>query len=97
MIYKTQDGVNVIQFGTGDICVTCIGDEFGDHLDSLGLFQIPNREIGEYLPEYDGKPAIKTHTRLYFTDPKSIDIVISHLQKIKESIVQEQQPKKDGE
>ncbi len=91
MIYKNEDNINVIQFGTGDIEV---GD--GRVLEAKGKEMYPclffaekeAAEIGKYrYPEKIHEPAelrSDAHTMFVFTDIRSFDVVIGHLQKAKE-------------
>lgn len=92
MIYKNEDGTNVIQFGTGDIEV---GN--GRILESKGKKSFPccifaqsdkRRKIGESInPGHEDDPDEErsdSNTTFIFTDPRSIDVVISHLFQAKE-------------
>lgn len=94
MITKDEDGSNVLVFGSGDI-------EIGSgHLDDpdenwgfVTFSKGKKGEIGretEVMGEYGCNPeamGFKHHTRLCFTDTKSIDVVIEHLEKAKKAML----------
>ena len=91
MFFTTEKGVNVIQFGTGDIEIG------GTHLvndDKIGAVYLtplkvplePNTVI-DRTKEHTAKMTdgdLGVHTRLIFTDVRSIDALIHELNKAKE-------------
>ena len=87
MFFTTEDKVNVIQFGNGDIDVSAgLIDELDKTIGCLSLSPREPSEIGTVNER--GECMLDTmcdvHTRLIFTDPKSIDVVIEYLQQAKE-------------
>mgnify|MGYP000129709624 CR=1 FL=1 len=91
MIYKNEDGTNVIQFGTGDIEVGNgrVPEEKGEESFPCCMFvEKTEGEIGKFVnPDSVGEPAkprSDAHTLFVFTDPRSVDVVIDHLQQAKE-------------
>jgi len=92
MIYKNEDGKNVIQFGTGDIEVGNgrIPTEDGERMYPCVVFipKNPPGEIGKFCnPDTINDPAKQrrdAHTTLIFTDIRSFDVVIDHLEQAKE-------------
>lgn len=96
MIEQDKRGINVIVFG-GDIAVSA------GHLDdpdknwtfvSFGL--CAKGEIGRLIRYHSGygcqpdRLDFDHHTRLVFTDPKSIDVVISKLKKAKDYMIEDE-------
>jgi hypothetical protein len=90
MIYR-ENNINVLEFGTGDICVVCIGKKVDSELYGVGFLQTDPIEIGKYRPEYDGitEDEFKPEVKMTFSDIRSIDVVIDHLQKVKDSMEKE--------
>lgn len=91
MIYKNNDNVNVIQFGTGDIEVADgrVSTNSGTEMYPCVCFnQSHSGEIGRITrPEMVGKPAelrSDVHTMFVFTNIKSFDVVIDAIKKAKE-------------
>lgn len=89
MFYKDDTGINVIQFGTGDIeCTAGLLDLPDETIGSVGFIPQTNQPIGgpaERSKNDDGECKLETmaHTRLVFTKVESIDVLIEQLQKIK--------------
>lgn len=91
MIYKNNDGTNVIQFGTGDIEIgngrVLLDDEKAMYPCCVFIEKEPG-EIGAFChPDKIDNPAElrpEAHTLFVFTNPKSIDVVIDHLSQAKE-------------
>ena len=92
MIYRNEDNTIVLQFGTGDIEV---GNGRVISVDEKEMFpccifaqQDCNNEIGKLLnPDAVNDPAEPRPDAclsFVFTDPRSIDVVIHHLQQAKE-------------
>lgn len=92
MIYKNEDGTNVIQFGTGDIEVGNgrISSHDKKEMSPCVIFaeQKGPNEIGSFCdPDAKNEPAKPrpdAHTLLIFTDIQSFDVVIDHLNQAKE-------------
>ena len=102
MIYRNEDGTNVLQFGTGDIEV---GNGFMDDVDVFNPCVIfveqeerPIGEIGQVSEKLDGECTLRSdaHTMFIFTDVRSIDVVIDHLQQAKEGMLKEPTSQKQG-
>ena len=91
MIYKNDYGTNELQFGTGDIEV---GNGRIPSNDEKQMYpcciftQKEPGEIGAYCnPDAKNEPAEQqpdAHTLFVFTDIRSIDVVIDHLNQAKE-------------
>ena len=95
MIEK-NDGVNVLVFGSGDIEVTSgQADDPNVNYGNVCFGQGRKGEIGrdmEIYGEYGCNPQaveIPHHTRFIFTDTRSIDVVISHLEKAKKLMAED--------
>jgi len=93
MIYKNDDGANVIQFGTGDIEVgngRTLTDNAKFTYPTLFLTETAPGDIGRLITEFasegDAVQRIDAHTLLVFTKVESVDVVIHHLEKIKERL-----------
>lgn len=91
MIYKNEDGTNVIQFGTGDIEVGNgrVLEEKGKEMFPCVMFMEKEvGEIGKYChPDKvtdPAEPRPDAHTIFVFTDIRSFDVVIGNLQEAKE-------------
>lgn len=92
MIYKNENGKNVIQFGTGDIEVgngrVISNDKKEMYPCLIFVQQEKETEIGVSVnPGHENDPAEQrsdAHTTFVFTDPRSIDVVIDHLYQAKE-------------
>lgn len=90
MIEKDDAGVNVIVLGSGDIEV-CSGhlDDPEENWTFVSFGQSTPGEINRVIKEEDAHGCksdtigFKHHTRLAFTDPRSIDVVIHHLKEAK--------------
>jgi hypothetical protein len=87
---KDENGIKVLEFGSGDICVVCIGNKIGAELFGVGFIQTDSVEIGTYRPEFDGMTEAQAmiEVKMTFNNTKSIDVVIDHLQKVKDSKTQ---------
>ena len=90
MIYKNEDGCNVIQFGTGDVevCNGRVPSNSGDKMfPCLILNETKPGEIGAFChPESINDPAEErcdANTMLVFTDIRSFDVLIDHLNQAK--------------
>ena len=91
MIYENEAGINVIQFGTGDIevCNGRVPDSTEKEMMPCVIFAKKEPgEIGAYTdPDAVGRPATikdNAHTMMVFTDIRSFDVVIGNLQQAKE-------------
>ena len=95
MIYKNEDNVNIIEMGTGDIEVA-FGVTTTCKSPCVAFTQQENKDpnIGEIskqaLKKYgSGRTTrIDTHTMLVFTDPRSVNVVIEHLQNVLKYLTQ---------
>ena len=87
MFFKTEEGINVIQFGTGDIGITAgLLDLPEETIGSVALTPKDPNEIGAEFNTGDEcklDTMIGCHTRLVFTDKRSIDVLIDRLEKCK--------------
>ena len=87
MFFKTEEGINVIQFGTGDIGITTgLLDLPEETIGSVALTPKDPNEIGAEFNTGDEcklDTMIGCHTRLVFTDKRSIDVLIDRLEKCK--------------
>ena len=87
MFFKTEEGINVIQFGTGDIGITTgLLDLPEETIGSVALTPKDPNEIGAEFNTGDEcklDTMIRCHTRLVFTDKRSIDVLISELTRCK--------------
>jgi len=85
MIYKNDDGSNVIQFGTGDIYVGNGRVSSNDEKHSYPCCSFTEQkagEIGRGINRQQENKVIKeneVHTLFVFTDIKSIDVLIEQL------------------
>jgi len=92
MFFKDDTGINVIQFGTGDIEVTAgLLDLPKETIGCVSFISQGEMEIGgeaERAKTDDGECKLDTlaHTRMVFTDVKSIDVVMEYLQKAKDDM-----------
>jgi hypothetical protein len=92
MFYKNDAGKNVIQFGTGSVEVgngrVLSNDKKEMYPCVVFIPQNPPGEIGKFChPDKLDDPAENrddAHTTLVFTDIRSFDVVINHLQDAKE-------------
>ena len=88
MIFKDEHGINVVQFGTGDVLVAAgtLKSEEPKEVVSVSFCQKDSGEIGVKYPELSGKfdCDINGHTRFVFTKVESIQVVIEELEKAKE-------------
>lgn len=97
MFYVDEDGVNVIEFGTGDVLVACgILDDPTISVGSVSLIPQEARELGAehcLIDENGGECPLDTdvgvHTRLLFTATESIDVLIEHLIGAKKAMQEE--------
>lgn len=85
MFFTTDEGVNVVQFGEGDILV-CAGmlrpeDVDNEHIGSVSLVPRKPHPINSRDLSAGGKPDtdLGVHTRLIFTDIRSIDVLVDEL------------------
>lgn len=91
MIYKNEDGIRILEFGTGDIEVANGFVHNSDETCVLFTAQKPDN-IGEVsqqaLEKYGEKAVVRTdgHTMFVFTDPKSIDVIIDQLTQAKNNL-----------
>jgi hypothetical protein len=87
MFFKTDEKINVIQFGTGDIGITAgLLDLPEETIGSVALTPKDPNEIGSEFNTGDEcklDTMIGCHTRLVFTDSRSIDVLIDRLEKCK--------------
>ena len=87
MFFKTDEKINVIQFGTGDIGITAgLLDLPEETIGSVALTPKGQNEIGSEFNSGDEcklDTMIGCHTRLVFTDKRSIDVLIDRLEKCK--------------
>ncbi len=89
MIYKNDDGVNIIQFGTGDIevCNGRVNDYDGEYsYPCLLLTEKEPGEIGNYTMNTNNEPAKESlypDISFVFTDIRSVDVIIDQLKDIK--------------
>lgn len=85
MFYKSDSGVNIIEFGTGDIevCGTILKER--NEVGCLYLIPQDPVPVGDWIDRSEENAAgltdedLGVHTRLIFTDPKSIDVVVEQL------------------
>jgi len=91
MIYKNDFGCNVIQFGTGDIEVgngRVMSNDEKEMFPCCTFVEKPAGEIGALChPESKDDPAEERediHTAFVFTDVRSVQVVIDHLEEVKE-------------
>lgn len=94
MIFEDEDGVNVIQFGTGDIEVAAgMVDDPEETIGTVSFAQQRPGEIGgiSQRSKKNDECVLDTfaHTRLVFTDTRSIDVVIDHFRKCKRFMEEE--------
>ena len=98
MIFKDEVGVNTIQFGTGDILISVgfLDDPNIDYTPSIAFGEQEEGKIGRQgnpHPLYGDECHIQTtqeiHTKLTFTNTKSIDVLIGMLQQAKEDMITE--------
>lgn len=91
MFFTTNNGVNVIQFGSGDIEVGPATIKGNSKIGTVSL--IPTKKpmkIGEEIDRSKERKAgmtdadIGVHTRLVFTDSRSIDVLVEALLKAKQ-------------
>lgn len=88
MIFKDEDDVNIIQFGTGDIEVAAgMIDDPEETIGTVSFVQQQPGEIGSISQRSmkNDECVLDTfaHTRFAFTDTRSIDVVIDHLMRCK--------------
>lgn len=99
MIFTDEDGVNVIQFGTGDIGVTSgMIDDPSETIGCVSLTQKDEAPIGEDWVHSDEcvlDTSIGVHTRLVFPVVESIVVLISQLEKCKNAMLNEINQKED--
>ena len=93
MIAKNEDGTNVLEFGTGDIEVANGFTDDPEDQNPCVVF-IPQKpgEIGargQSYEKYGDECHVRNdaHTMFVFTDIRSIDVVIDHLNQARESMV----------
>ena len=88
MFFTTDDKVNVVQFGSGDIEVSgSLLDEPTETIGCLALIPRTPGEIGKSVPKREEcvlDTMIGVHTRLTFTDIRSIDVIIDQLKIVKQ-------------
>ena len=93
MFFQDDDMINVIQFGTGDIGVTAgVLDEPDQTIGCVSLIPKEAAEIGstyEHSDECVLDSMIGCHTRLVFTDARSIDVLIKYLKRCKKIMLKE--------
>lgn len=96
---KNKDGEKVLEFGTGDICVMCVGNKPETELYGVTFMNIEGTEVGAEKPEYSGlkKEDLPTEVTMTFSDPSSIDVVVEHLEAVKASLLEEAKIKEGGE
>ena len=94
MIEKDENGINVIVFGSGDIEIGAGHlDSTGDNWVFVSFGQSVKGKIGRQIrdySEYGCQPELmefKHHTRLVFTNLKSIDVVMAKLIEAKKRMV----------
>ena len=89
--YRDHSNLAHVRFGRGDVLLQALQ---GRHSGAVGLllFDGPAGEIGRDMSELDPAetPDIRTHDTvlLSFSDPRSIDVVIEALKRMKERLVQ---------
>lgn len=99
MFFTTDDDVNVVQFGTGDIAISgSLLDDVDGTYGAVSLIPQEKAPIGkerDFRAEHDGECVLDTdldvHTRLVFTKTASIDVLIKHLLKAKAAMIKEQE------
>ena len=98
MFFTDDDGTNVIQFGNGDIEVAhgVLADPT-ETFGSVAFIPCPPGEIGRHNPNNVTEECSLdvdrgVHTRLVFTDIKSIEGVINQLEKCKEAMLRDTNP-----
>jgi len=94
MFFTTEEGVNVIQFGTGDIDVAAgLIDEVDMTIGSLSLSPRSPSKIGTISKRECALDIMfGVHTRMIFTKVESIDIVIKYLQEVRRYMVTDASP-----
>ena len=93
MISKNEDGTNVLQFGTGDIEVANGFTDDPEDPNPCVVF-IPQKPgvigaIGQSYEKYGDECHVRSdaHTMFVFTDIRSIDVVLDHLNQARESMI----------
>ncbi len=92
MITKTEDGVNIFVFGSGDIKIGAGLDCKNMEIPMVTFSQGDTSPIGEVdenactRDENGYLRDTKAHTRFYFEKEESIDLLILMLEKAKEKI-----------
>ena len=81
--------------GNGEYKVIACGGKNKERGKFYALAILPNsdglvREVGEYLPESITFINDDTDIAIYFTNIKSIDVVIDRLEKVKEFIINDE-------
>ncbi len=94
MFYTTDFGMNVIQFGTGDIEVSngrVLVDNEKEMFPCVTFAKIQPGKIGDFCsPDKHHEPAEQRddiHTCLIFTDIRSLDVLLESLQEVKRRFI----------
>lgn len=84
MIYLYQ-GVNVIEFGRGDIAISAGILRDSPHIGTISFCQVSRTNVIGTRDIFQKQTDLErgVHTRLVFTDMASIDVLIEQLQKAK--------------
>jgi len=98
-MFYFHNGVPRIQLGTGDVAVGVL--KFYDNpnkIAGIAFTQCEPTEIGSDMPDLDGKRENEVNAvfELLFTDVRSIDVVLSRLEKAKEIFLQHQNVKEEA-
>lgn len=88
MKYKDNNGIEVIEFGSGDTGIGVLGDLETSDFFGVNFFPIPPVNVGDDLPEYDNKLdyEVDTFIKLCFTKSSSVQVLIEQLQRVKDSL-----------
>ena len=92
MKIESDDGITVIEMGTGDTLVTYgILDETDETTGCISFCENGTGNIGEEWETDECKldTMIGVHTRITFSDTRSIDVVIEMLERAKKAMVKE--------
>ncbi len=89
MRFKDKKGIDVIQFGTGDVGIGVLGELATEDFFGISFFPIPETKIGEYLPEYDNKLdyEVGAYCKLVFSQASSVTVLIEQLQIVETALI----------
>lgn len=90
MFFKDDNGIDVIQMGTGDVMVTTVDFKDISTNERGGIAFAPCKagKIDRPLPEFTGKIDYEAGVKLkiLFSDIKAIDVVINQLELAKKKM-----------